>query len=185
MSTQHLSIELLLRRLDRELAAGEIAPIEDHLSGCADCRARFANLRDISGGIDWYSADLFDPAPAGQRRALVAALERPPAAPRRRIYAPLAMAASVLLAVSISLTIHQPAVPPVAQPQAAADSFIALPYSNENLSSAGAVVMQVEVPRSAVALAGMPVSDGPAERPVKAEVVVGADGLARGIRFLN
>jgi hypothetical protein len=185
MSTQHLSSELLLRRLDRELAAGEIALIDDHLTACADCRASLAKLRDISGGIDQYSTDLFDPPPAGRRRALVAALERPAGSARRRIYAPLAMAASVLLAVSISLTIHQPQAPPMAQPRVSADSFIALPYSNENLSSAGAVVMQVEVPRSAVALAGMPVSDGPAERTVKAEVVVGADGLARGIRFLN
>jgi anti-sigma factor RsiW len=175
-----------MRRLDRELAADEIAPVEEHLAACAACRAQIAKFRAVSDGIGQYSAGLSDPAPAGQRRALIAALERPTAAPSRRIQATLAVAASVLLAVSISLTTRQPPQPPATpQPQIAADSFIALPYSNEILSSAGAVVMQVEVPRYAVALAGMPVGDGSAEEVVKAEVVVGADGLARGIRFLN
>jgi anti-sigma factor RsiW len=185
MSTVHPSTELLLRRLDRELAADELAALEDHLAACAGCRAQLAKLRAISNGIDQYSADLLEAPPAGQRRALLAAFDRPAAAPPRKAIAALAMAASVVLAVGISLTSHRPPQPPAPHPQVATDGFIALPYSNEILSSEGAVVMQVEVPRSAVALAGMPAGDGPGEGLVKAEVLVGADGLARAIRFLN
>ena len=112
-------------------------------------------------------------------------LEKPAASPRPRIYAALAMAASVLLVVGITLTRRQPAGTPAPTPQASTDNFIALPYSSDSLASAGSVVMQVEVPRSAVALAGVPVTGGPADELVKVEVVVGADGLARAIRLVN
>jgi hypothetical protein len=185
MSSNHLTNDLLLRRLDRELAADELASTEEHLAACAECRSGFARLRALSAGIDQYSADLLQPAPVGQRRALIAALDRPEPTLSRRIHAVLAMAASVLVAVGISLTGYKATQPPAPLPAVTNDTFIPLPYSNENLSSAGAVVMEVEVPRSAVALAGMPVNDGPTEGLVKAEIVVGADGLARGIRFLN
>jgi anti-sigma factor RsiW len=191
MSPQHLSTETLLRHLDRELTPGEIALVDQHLAACAGCRAQLERLRSISAGIEQYSATLQDPAPAGRRRALVAAMERPAVtAPPRKIYAALTMAASVVLAVGITLSTRQPAQTPVIHPPALhpampADSFIALPYSNESLSSEGAVVMQVEVPRSAMALGGMPAGDGVADGLVKAEVVVGADGLARAIRFVN
>jgi hypothetical protein len=67
----------------------------------------------------------------------------------------------------------------------AQEAFIALPYSDDSLSSEGAVVLQVELPRSAAALAGMPVNYSSGNPRVKAEVVVGADGLARAIRFLD
>jgi len=179
MSREHLSTELLLRRLDGELTAGERDAVEEHLGGCAGCRLELDNLSAISSGIDKYSADLYQPAPVAQRRALSAALESKPARPK--VYAALAMAASVILAVGLSLTHQQPPAP---VPHAV-DTFIALPDSNESLSSAGAVVMQVEVPRDAVALAGVPAGEGNSGGLVKAEVVVGADGLARAIRFLN
>jgi anti-sigma factor RsiW len=178
MNREHLSIELLLRCLDRELSAGERDAVEEHLAVCAGCRAQLENLRGISEGIDQYSADLLQPTPAGQRRALTAALEQ--RSGRGKIYATLALAASVILAVGLSLTHQQPP----ARVGHTIDTFIALPDSNESLSGAGAVVMQVEVPRDAVALAGVPAGEGTSGL-VKAEVVVGADGLARAIRFLN
>jgi hypothetical protein len=95
------------------------------------------------------------------------------------------VAAAVLLIVGISLDRVTPPKAPVPRAPIAADPFILLPGSNESLSAAGAVVLQVEVPRSALAVAGMPAGDPRHERPLRAEVVVGADGLARAIRFLN
>jgi anti-sigma factor ChrR (cupin superfamily) len=187
MSRDHLSTDLLLRRLDRELSAAEQAAVELHLAACAGCRAELDTLRAISGGIDQYSADLLEPTPAGQRRLLLAALEgnaRKANPGPRKVLAALAMAASVILAVGISFTSHRPVHPPVVAPHAA-DNFIALPDANDSLSMEGTVVMQVDVPRDAVSLSGIPVSDGSGGGLVKAEVVVGADGLARAIRFLN
>ena len=96
----------------------------------------------------------------------------------------LATAAAVLLAVGLSFPRKPPAAIP-SLPSAATGAFIALPYSDENLSPEGAVVLQVEIPRSALLLAGLPAAGRGAGDRVKAEVVVGADGLARAIRFLN
>jgi anti-sigma factor ChrR (cupin superfamily) len=190
MTHEHLSNELLLRHLDAELPAEERPAIEQHLEACAECRDRTARLRAVSGAIEDYSTGLLDSPSAGpQRRALMAALEaraaRPAFPAAKKVQAALAVAACLVLALAISLVISQQPKRPASPPQMAEDVFIALPYSDENLSSEGAVVLQVELPRSAVALAGMPVSDGPADGRVKAEVVVGADGLARAIRFLN
>jgi hypothetical protein len=78
----------------------------------------------------------------------------------------------------------KPTVPVAAARNRATEGFIALPYSDENLAPEGAVVLQVELPRAALLLAGMPVNDAPGGR-VRAEVLVGADGLARGIRFIE
>jgi anti-sigma factor RsiW len=181
MSSEHLSTEMLLRHLDRELDAAEQSRVVDHLAACPECRAVFARFRVVSGAVDDYAADLLAPARSGQRRELIAALDCPVVERPRKAYAVLAMAASVLLAVSLSIYPYRSQHPPAALHPPAGDNFIALPYSNENLSSDGAVVMQVEVPRSAVAFAGGPVGDG----PVKVEVVVGVDGLARAIRFVN
>jgi len=178
MNSEHLSTEMLLRHLDRELDAAERSHADAHLAACLECRTGLAKLRALSSGIDEYAADLLAPAGPGRRRELLAALDRPAVIRPRKIYALLAMAASVLLGVSLYVPTHVQAPAPKAPP---ADAFIALPYSNPNLSSDGAVIMQVEVPRSAVAFAGAPAGDG----PVKAEVVVGIDGLARAIRFVN
>jgi hypothetical protein len=98
--------------------------------------------------------------------------------------AALAMAASVILAVGISFTSHQPLHPPALVPHAV-DNFIALPDAGDSLSTEGTVVMQIEVPRDAVSLSGIPAAEGTGNGLVKAEIVVGADGLARAIRFLN
>jgi hypothetical protein len=140
----------------------------------------------MSGAIEGYSAGLSDAQPAGQRRrALVEAMQQRPAVISKAALSALAIAACLILAAGISLMVSKPNARPGSAPQMATDSFIALPYSDENLSGEGAVVLQVEVPRSAVALAGIPVGDGPSNGRVKAEVIVGADGLARAIRFLN
>ena len=186
MSLEHLSTSVLLRRLDRELNAEEDAAAGRHLESCEECRAQLAKLREVSAGVDAYSSGLLQPPPAGSRRALLAAVDKPvPVRPRRWAYAAIGVAASVLLMVGISLDRVTPPKAPVPRALIAADPFISLPGSNESLSAAGAVVLQVEVPRSALAVAGMPAGDPRNERPLRAEVVVGADGLARAIRFLN
>jgi anti-sigma factor RsiW len=179
MNSEHLSTEMLLRHLDRELDAAEQSRAGAHLAACPECRTGLAKLRAVSNEIDEYAAELLVPEGPEQRRALIAALDRPMVMRPRKTYAMIAMAASVLLAVSLSVPTRVQAPAPKAPPPN--DTFIALPYSNPNLSNDGAVVMQVEVPRSAVAFAGVPAGDG----PVKAEVVVGVDGLARAIRFVN
>ena len=186
MNGDHLTSELLLRRLDAELPPEAQPAVDAHLAACAECSARYAKLGAVSGAIEDFSAGLSDPQPAGmRRRAFVEALERRPAVISKSAVSALAIAACLILAAGISLMVSKPHARPMSPAQIATDSFIALPYSDEDLSSEGAVVLQVELPRSAVALAGIPVGDGPSDGRVKAEVMVGADGLARAIRFLN
>lgn len=185
MNSEHVSYELLVRRLDGELGADAADAVDAHVSECAECRRQLDKLRAVSGAIFATSAALTESEPAGQRRALVAAMEQRAAARPRKTYAILAAAASVILVAGIVITDAPRPRPPAPAAAVAPEAFIALPYSDDSLSSEGAVVLQVEVPRSAAAMAGMPVNYASGETRVKAEVVVGADGLARAIRFLN
>jgi anti-sigma factor RsiW len=191
MINEHPSAELLVRHLDGELTPEALPALERHLAACALCRGRSSALQAASGVVQRYSANLLDaPDAAAQRRTLLDATARreamPAAVSGRRIQIAAAIAACLVLTVSAVLVMsRQPKRSAVVQPPMAGDVFISLPYSDDNLSGEGAVVLQVEIPRSAVALAGMPVVDGPANGRVRAEVMVGADGLARAIRFLN
>jgi anti-sigma factor RsiW len=191
MINEHPSAELLVRHLDGELPPDALPALQRHLAACAECRGRSSALQAASGAVQRYSASLLDaPDAVGQRSALVDAMARkeaiPALVPGRWIQVAAAIAACLILTVSAALVMsRQPRRPAVIQSPMAGDVFISLPYSDDNLSGEGAVVLQVEIPRSAVALAGMPVVDGPANGRVRAEVMVGADGLARAIRFLN
>ena len=181
---EHLPADLLLRCLDRELDTRESAQAQQHLADCAECRAQLDALRNLSAAIDQHGADLLRPA-GPRRRELSVALDRNEAMRPRKALAALAMAASVILAVSLTLRHATPPEPRAAPPQSAPDAFIALPNVDENLSNAGAVVMQIDVPRAVVALAGIPPGEGAPDSRVRAEVLVGADGVARAIRLLN
>jgi len=46
-------------------------------------------------------------------------------------------------------------------------------------------LMRVRLPRSALAAVGLPVNPELADQPVTAQVLIGQDGIARAIRFLN
>jgi len=187
---EHPSDELLLRSLDGEIEAAEDAQVRAHTSTCTPCRERLRKIERVSAAVQAHAAALGSEAVEAQRAALVAALDRPPRdrAPRKQPaqYRRLALAAAVLAAAGIwVLASRRPAVPVATAQGARADGFIALPYSDENLAPEGAVVLQVELPPTALLLAGLPLRDDSAGGRVKAEVLVGADGLARGIRFIN
>ena len=49
----------------------------------------------------------------------------------------------------------------------------------------GGQLVRVELPRSALARFGLPMNMDRADERIKADVLVGADGLARAIRFVN
>jgi hypothetical protein len=81
----------------------------------------------------------------------------------------------------------KPAQPMVTEAASAeiATPFFALPFSDASLPLAQAAVIRVELPRSALALAGLPVDEDRRNERVDADLVVGADGLARAIRFVR
>lgn len=73
---------------------------------------------------------------------------------------------------------------PVSQPKEIATDFILLTYDEGGVGS-DAQMVRVELPRSAMASFGLPVNMDRSDQRVKADVLVGADGLARAIRFVQ
>jgi hypothetical protein len=64
--------------------------------------------------------------------------------------------------------------------------FYPLPYGSGLGLDEGWALVRVQVPRASLARLGVPISVGPASGDMlTADVVVGQDGLARGIRFVQ
>lgn len=66
-----------------------------------------------------------------------------------------------------------------------ATEFIPLIHGEEMSPSDGGQIIRVEMPRSALVAFGLPMNMERAGERVKADVVVGNDGLARAIRFVH
>ena len=72
------------------------------------------------------------------------------------------------------------------QPQADADGFIPLPNSAGVAADEDDVnLVRVAVPRSAMIALGLDVSADRAEEMVEADVMLGSNGMARAVRFLD
>lgn len=65
-----------------------------------------------------------------------------------------------------------------------ATDFIPVTFGNNGLE-AGSQIVRVELPRSTLANFGLPMNMDRADHPVKADVLVGMDGVARAIRFVQ
>jgi hypothetical protein len=77
-------------------------------------------------------------------------------------------------------------VPPAAvASEEAATPFFPLPFSDAALPLDQASVIRVELPRSALEWTGLPVEENRREERIRADLVLGADGLARAIRFVR
>jgi len=79
---------------------------------------------------------------------------------------------------------RQTPAPHVDQPKEIATDFIPLTYGDPDVGP-DAQMVRVELPRSAMASFGLPVNMDRANQRVKADVLLGADGLARAIRFVQ
>jgi hypothetical protein len=113
--------------------------------------------------------------------------------PRMKSAAP-STAGSALAAVSRrEKDVKTPAVqPPVGrrEPSTAADSgqttaFIPVMPHHESESDYGLQLVRVELPRSTMTSFGLQVDRRQLDRPVKADLLIGPDGLTRAIRFVQ
>ena len=66
-----------------------------------------------------------------------------------------------------------------------ATDFIPVTYGGAASLDAGGQIVRVELPRSRLASFGLPVNMDRADEKVKADVLIGADGLAHAIRFVG
>jgi hypothetical protein len=67
----------------------------------------------------------------------------------------------------------------------ASGDFIPLPNAEQVGENDDVNVVRMEVPRSAMLTVGLPVSMDRASELVEADVMLGSDGLARAVRFVN
>jgi hypothetical protein len=66
-----------------------------------------------------------------------------------------------------------------------ATDFIPLSYGGVQKPMESGEVIRLEMPRPALIAFGLPVNVEQADAPVKAELLLGEDGMARAIRFLR
>ena len=206
---EHLPNERLIRLLDDEVTGGEAAAIEIHLAGCDLCRERFTELRRVSSGFDSFISSLHLEYSASERQHLIQKLDRAavktPAAESRPNWRWVGWgaAAAAMLALGIWLLPQQRKVGEHVTPvtshvfQAASstfevdgESFVALPYSNPDLPLSAPHIIQMQVPVSSLADAGIYVepignSVSAPDRVVLANILLGLDGQPLGVHVLS
>jgi hypothetical protein len=83
-------------------------------------------------------------------------------------------------------TVEQASVPATnAETKELATDFVLVGYGNALDLQDGGQLVRVELPRSALAKFGLPMNMDRADERIKADVLVGTDGLARAIRFVE
>ncbi|HXD72103.1 MAG TPA: hypothetical protein VN628_00130 [Vicinamibacterales bacterium] len=153
--------------------------VVDHLASCAACAAMFEHQRAMSRALRRLAGDT--PIPAGddiRLQKVLSAFDAPrPSASRIKLAVELSLAASVLIVAGLSVSWKSE--PPARAPQAAtapaaaanARDFIVLPGVEALPEFEHGQVIQVDIPSAA----GV----------VRAEVLIGQDGLARAARLVQ
>jgi len=171
---------------------------EAHLAACPACTARYAAGRPVAANLRLLAADMkrVTAPPRVEARLLRAYRERygQPVPPARELHRWWAAAAAVLLAAGALWTgARSPERPRVASNSpvaiAAVDeqdaAFVPLPNAAGSPQDDDVDLVRVELPRSAVTALGISANDDGDSASVEAEVLVGPDGMARAVRFLN
>lgn len=193
-----------------ELGEAERDEALTHAEGCLRCAARLEDERAVTSGLRAFAARTAGAeAPARVEAALLRALRDPEglydvaARPSRSIELLLLGAAAAILAAIVVVPpraggLHEPAPATFAAgaPATMADppaggtvagenaEFVSLSYGEDLRELDSLQVVSVELPRTALAALGWP-ADSAQAGSVKAEVIVGHDGVARAIRFVD
>jgi hypothetical protein len=191
----------------------EAEPPADHLRECPACAALWDRQSALRTGLREVAADWKRlGAPLRTEARLVAALRAQDAVASRggagRWWLPVmtwVSAAAATMALAAFLLRDRPAPPPhrsdpstrasaliqaSVEPDPGYDvpdagDFIPLPNVPQIGPNDDVNIVRVEVPRSAMIALGFAVSADRAAEPVEADVLMGADGLARAVRFVD
>jgi hypothetical protein len=203
----HVPEASLIKAIDDELPASESAEIERHLCVCEDCRRRYQSLQQLSSALESAVAA----SPVGlfreQRARLEVELDSMPIAapPREHKTRRLALGTAAGLAVAAAAACALLVAPQWKrsvdnsgsrggiQPsvfEVDGERFVALPYSNPDLPLNDSHVVQMQVPVSSLADAGIvfePISNEMTapDRSVLADVLLGIDGRPLGIHVVT
>ncbi len=183
-----------------------------HAAACLRCSALAGDRRRLAEGFRALSRDWDGlAAPARVESRLLAAFRSNAGMPVRRSgpgWPPViawASAAAVVVALALFLVRdRQPQVSPSRHPArsavqlaaaeapdwadpetAAEDGFIALPNAAQITPDEEVNMVRLELPRSSMIALGYPVSADQTSERVEADVVLGPDGMARAVRFVD
>lgn len=121
-------------------------------------------------------------SPRVEQRLSAAFRARHPRKAHRWMYA---VAACALLLLGLSFLYQRNVAPPRADFTYTAPGFIALPYSQSGVPIESAVVIRVAILPSELASMGVAVPAAASTARVKADVLVGQDGVARAVRLVE
>jgi hypothetical protein len=181
-----------------------------HVAECPDCTARMRRQRELAGGLRAIAGNLekLQAPPRVEARLLAAFREHSGVARRapagRRWIPAVTWAAAIAAMIAIGVLVVRDRQPEAQRPpsaraielavldstpgateSAAEQGFLRLPGAAEIEPSEDVNVVRVELPRSAMMQVGIDVSPERAAETVRAEVMVGSDGLARAVRFFE
>jgi hypothetical protein len=197
-----------------ELGEAERAEALAHAEECLRCAARLDDERAVTSGLRAFAARTAGAeAPPRVEGALLRALRgqesgeggaaMAPTSASRAVELLLLAAAAAILAAIVVVPPRVASLPELTAPVAgspttgaggeaaavaAADEnaeFVALSYGEDLHELDSMQVVSVELPRTALTALGWPAADSAQTESVKAEVIVGYDGVARAIRFVD
>jgi hypothetical protein len=96
-----------------------------------------------------------------------------------------AIAASVALLAASSWLVRSPAPQPVSEQAEFVTDFITVAGTDPAEPVDSPILVRVRLPRAALVKFGLPMNEERSSEFVKADVVLGNDGLARAIRFVQ
>jgi hypothetical protein len=209
MSCEDFEVDVVDLARGEALGETEREEVLAHAEACLRCAARLEDERAVTSALGAFAARTAGAeAPPRVEAALLRAFRDPASAGEER---PAGGRASrpvelLLLAAAAAILAAIVVVPPLAGPgheavsgglpapttEAAAPEtagsengeFVSLSYGEDLRELDSLQVVSVELPRTALAALGWPAESAQMES-VRAEVIVGHDGVARAIRFVE
>jgi anti-sigma factor RsiW len=206
-SGDHLTNEFLVRAIDDELIESEVAQVGAHLSHCEACQQKYQHFARVSSRLEALVRGIAIGASYSERESLKKRLEPQQQSAGaadntektlRRLGWGMVIAAT--LAIGITLAPHRKPVavggdqPAPSQARSNetfevdGETFVALPYSNYDLPLNAPHIVQMRVPVSSLAAAGVsfqPISSEVStdDDSVLADVLLGIDGQPLGVHL--
>jgi hypothetical protein len=215
MSCQDFEDDVIDLARGEELGDAARAEALAHAEQCLRCAARLDDERAVTSALRAFTARTAGAeAPPRVEAALLRALRDPQGvegdgaaatttSASRAVELLLLAAVAAILAAIVVVPPRVASFPELAAPMpapatteargeaapvaAAAENaeFVALSYGEDLHELDSMQVVSVELPRTALTALGWPGQDGAQAESVKAEVIVGYDGVARAIRFVD
>ncbi len=184
-----------------------------HAAGCESCAAQLRRHRMLAAGLNALSAEMRHvEAPARVEAGLLAAYRTQKRiltrkSPLQWWLPAISWAATAAALIAVAVLLMNPSRPPMPAHRAAPgtvetasaettdadgngqadneDGFIPLPNAEKLDPDEEVNVVRMEVPRSTMMAVGLPVNVDRVSELVEADVMLGADGMARAIRFVD